>query len=265
MGTPIDGGFEAQGEENAPGPNPAWNDVLSVIPEDLHSQVTPYFQQWDQSAQQRVEQANSKIKDFEAYSPFVEHGIAPDELERGLQLMYQINTNPQEVWQALGEAYNLTPKQAQQAVENGDIEIPGANATPDVDLSNHPAYQQLQQGLELVSQIVLNDQQAKQAAVEDAALEKEMVALKSKHGEFDEDYVLSQMDRGKTGDEAIAAYQALIGRVGGNPAPFAPNILGATGGAGSGYPSRAIDPTKLTPNATRDLVKQMLDASNREG
>lgn len=262
MATPVEPTGDVQGGnpdgDGAPGHNPAWDAVLNVLPEQFHSVVTPHFQQWDQSAQSRVEQANAQLKEFEAYKPFVEHGISTDEMEQGLRLLWEINNNPQNVYQALQQAYNY----GQQ---------PGTTPqTPEID-ENNPLSQlppeilekiNSQEGvLQAVAQIVLNDAQAKQDATADADLDRELNSLKEKHGEYDEDYVLAKMQNGMSGEDAVKSYQALVQRI--TPAPFAPAVLGNRGG-GSGIPSGAIDPTKLSGKETRNLVAEMLAAAQRQ-
>jgi hypothetical protein len=275
MGTPIDPGT-VQGDVNAPGPNPAWNDVLSNIPSEYHPMLTENFTKWDQAAQTRVEAANAKVKEFEPYQAFVENQIPPDELENGLRLMYEVQTNPQEVWTALGKAYNLTPGELQQVQRQAASEgitdpnqlLPGnqQQAQPQIPAQqfNDPRVDQLQKGIELVSQIVLQDQQAKQAAAADIALEKELKDLETKHGAFDQGYVLAMMNNGMEGDAAVQAFQSLRNSViQGGGQSFAPDVIGNSSG-GSGYPSQAIDPTKLDDKGTRNLVQKMLEAANRQ-
>lgn len=260
MGTPVEpepvqGDIPDQNE--APGPNPAWNDVLSILPEQFHSVVTPKFQEWDNAAQSRIETLNSSLKEFESYKPFVEHGITPDELEQGVRLMYEIQNNPQGVYEALANAYNFN----QQAMANTPVANANDNTDDDDDdppiPMDDPRYAQINQQLELVSKIVLNDAQAKQAAAADAALEKELEQLRKDHGDFDEDYVLTKALNGASLTDAISAYQSLVQRL--TPQPFAPNVLGNSGG-GTGLPSNAIDPTKLSGKETRNLVAEMLAA-----
>lgn len=247
-------GIEPTGD-NSPGHNPAWDEVLSVLPEQFHSVVTPHFQKWDQAANQRVESVNSQLAQFEAYKPYVEHGINSDELEQGLRLLYEINNNPQNVYQALQNAYNFgqseTPNQESEEEEN-----PLSNLPPEImeKLQSHDGM------LNAVAQIVLNDAQAKEAAAADAALDKELSDLKAKHGDFDEDYVLAKMQLGMSGEEAAASYQALVQRI--TPQPFAPTLLGSSGG--NGVPSNAIDPTKLSGKETRNLVAEMLAAAAKQ-
>jgi hypothetical protein len=263
MGTPIEP-ESVQGEipdegNNAPGPNPAWNDVLSILPEQFHPVVTPKFQEWDNAANTRIESLNSTLKEYEAYKPFVEHGISADELEQGVRLLFEINNNPQGVYEALANAYNLgqsaNPPVAAGTANNEEPETPfdAANLPPEVmeKLNQHDGL------LQAVSQIVLNDAQAKQAANDDLALEKELKDTAEKLGieNYDEDYILTKMLNNASAEEAFKSYQAMVQRL--TPQPFAPSVIGGNNG-GTGLPSNAIDPTKLSGKETRNLVAEML-------
>lgn len=265
MGTPIEPvGEEVQGtipdQDNSPGPNPAWADVLSILPESFHEAITPHFTKWDQAAQARVEAANSSLKEFESYKPFVEHGITNEELEQGLRLMWEINNNPQNVYSALGSAYNFGQSPGNAAGNAAAVEVDDDEEVTPSGVNN-PQVQELQQGLELVSKIVLADAQAKQDAQADMELESELDALKTKHGDYDVRYVLAMMQNGMSGEDAVESFQAL--KTSFTPKPFAPSVLGNSGG-GAGIPSGAIDPTKLSGKDTRSLVAQMIAAANNQ-
>jgi hypothetical protein len=240
--------------ENLPegGINPAWNDVLSVIPEDLHSQITPHFQNWDKQAQSRIEQANSQLSEWEPYQAFKEHGVTPQELEQGLRLMYEINNNPENVYKALAEHHKFTSEEPSEE-------------QPD-DTSSDPRYAKLEQGLNTLAKFQLEQLEAKKQAEQDAALDKELSDLKKKfadRGDFDTDFVLTKMLNGKPGEKAVEEFYALRDSIL-NKKSFAPKVLGSSRG-GTGYPSQAIDPRKLDGKATRSLVAQMLEQANREG
>lgn len=247
-----DGGVQGDdGNVSTPGQNPAWNDVLSVIPEQYHSQIMPHFQQWDQSAQSQIEKANAAAKQFEPYKDFVEHGINPDELQQGLRLMYEINQNPKAVYDALASAYNFGSNVGSGNVESEEDEEDDSQQFQD------PRYDQLQEGIELVSRIVLENENAKLAAQAEKELDDELNSLREKHGDFDERYVLAMMEMDMTGEQAVQAYKELTQNLlQNNPRPFAPSILGNSGG-GSGLPSQAIDPTKMQPKEIRNLVAEM--------
>lgn len=260
LGNDVQGTDAGESGESSPGQNPAWNDVLSVLPEQFHSVVTPHFQKWDQSAQQRIEQANQTVSEFEPFKPFVENGIAPQDLEQGLRLMYEINQNPQAVYNALAEAYDFS--QASGGNESDDAEIgDDGEETPSY---NDPRFDQMQEGLDLVAQVVLQEQQQKMQAQAETDLDSELQQLHDKHGEFDEHYVLSLMANDVSPQDAVAAYQSLTQRINTqNPRPFAPSVMGNSGG-GSGLPSQAIDPTSLGGKETRNLVAQMLEAAAKQ-
>lgn len=249
-------GIEGAQPENSPGPNPAWNDVLSVIPSDLHEQVTPYFQKWDQSAQQRIESLNSQ---FEAYKPFVENQISPEDLEQGLQLMYQLNTNPQGVYQALAEAYGYGNVQPE-----GQGNETGAEGEGDGQIFQDPRFDQLQQGLDLVAQTILQQNEAKMAQEAEAQIDSEIASLKQKHPGISEEFALSLMVNGFDVDQVGQHWQAVSQNIlQQNPRPFAPNVMGSNGG-GTGLPSQAVDVTKLDDKGRRNLVAQMLMAANQQ-
>lgn len=248
MGTPIEEPIEETPvADDSSGVNPAWNDVLSILPEQFHDAVTGHFKNWDTSANQRIESVNSQLKEFEAYKPFLEHGINPDELQQSLRVFYEVQNNPENVFNALRDAYKfgMTEETSEEETEESSF-----------DITQHPEYQKLQQNLQTVTEVVYNDVKAKQDAQEDMALEKELSQLEKDHGNFDTEYVLTKMMNGATGEQAVQAYKELVGRLA--PQPFAPSVLSANSGGGTGLPSNAIDPTKLSGKETRNLVAQMI-------
>lgn len=253
MGTPIEGG-EIQGTEveSAPGSNPAWESVLSVLPAEFHPLVTPEFQKWDQSAQQRIESVNQQ---FEPFKPFTEAGIKPQDLEQGLQLMARLNEDPKGFYEALTEAYGF----------GGEIESEEEGDEEEAPNFQDPRVDQLQQNLDLVAQTILSQQQEKANEQASRELDAELTSLRQKHGDFDERYVLSlaAVNDGVTLEQAVESYKQLVDNVlQKNPRQFAPTVLGNSSG-GTGLPSQAIDPTKLDGKATRNLVAEMLKAANQ--
>ena len=257
MGTPIEPTGDVQGTEieSAPGQNPAWGDALSAIPEQYHSVLTPHFQQWDQAAQQRIENVNSQLSQYDPYKPFVENGISAQDLEQGIQLMYQLNQNPQAVYNALAEAYNFGVNESEAEEEDGEEEAAQFQ---------DPRFDQLQQGLDLVAQTILQQEQAKLDSAAEAQIDSELAELKAKHPGISEEFALSLMVNGfdvsQVGEHWGNVTQNILQS---NPRPFAPNVMGSSGG-GTGLPSQAIDPRKLDDKQTRSLVVQMLNAANNE-
>lgn len=268
MGTPSESAYdysgsqgEVQGTEstdsNPSGPNPAWNDVLNVIPDQFHGMVTPHFQKWDAAANQRIESINTQ---FAPYQPFVEHGISQEDLIQGLRLMQQLNESPQEVYEALVNAYgygnqqqNQQPQNPQQPNQLNNLLNPQQQELVD------PRVDRLQQGVDLMARIMYEQEQQMVSAQADSDLDTELNALKQKHGDFDEKYVLAYMNAGMTGDQAAQSYnQMKNSMLTNNPRPFAPSVMGNNSGQGAGIPSDAVDVTKLNGKETRNLVVEML-------
>lgn len=254
MATPIEPNDGVQGGiENTPGPNPAWNDVLSVIPQELHDQVTPHFQNWDKAAQSRIESVNST---YEPFKPLVDNGIGYQDVEQGLQLMYQLNTDPQGFLAAMTEAYgNQNPQQQQASQEPANNEE---------NVFQDPRFDQLQQGLDIVAQTILQQQEAKLAAEADAEIDSELNQLKQKHPGISEEFALSLMVNGfdvnQVGEHWQNVSQNILQQT---PRPFAPSVMGNNGG-GAGLPSQAIDPTKLTGGDRRALVARMAQLGTQD-
>lgn len=261
MGTPIESG-EVQGDGESgnaetPGLNPAWGEALSAIPEQFHQVLTPHFEKWDQSAQQRIEQANQTVSQFEPYKPFVENGISAQDLEQGIQLMYQLNTNPQAVYNALAEAYGFN-------AATGEIEGEEEEGEEDPNFQD-PRFDSLQQGLDLVAQTLLQQEQQKLESQAEAQIDTELNQLREKHPNISEEFALSLMVNGFGIDDIGKQWDAISQNIlQQNPRPFAPQVLGNSSG-GTGLPSQAIDPKTLSGKDTRNLVVQMLNAANRDG
>lgn len=257
----IEGGEVQGGEvENAPGPNPAWNDVLSVLPEQFHEAVTPHFQKWDQAAQQRIESANQQLSQFEGYKPFVENGISPQDVEQALQLAYMLNTEPQTVYQALIDTHGFGSEIEGEEEEDGESE--GFQDPRFEEFQQQQA--RLQEGLDLVAQTILQQQQQKLEAEAEAEIDAEVNALKEQYPGISEEFIYSLMVNGFSPDQVGEKWSSVTQNIlQQNPRPFAPNVMGTNGG-GTGLPSQAIDPRKLDDKGTRNLVVQMLQAANRE-
>jgi len=261
MGTPIEGG-EVQGtepppgigEESSPGQNPAWGEALSAIPEQFHQVLTPHFQQWDQAAQKRIEEANASVKQFEPYKQFVENGISAEEVGQGLQFLYELNNNPQAVYEAIAQAYGFN-SQATEVEESEEEEEESTNF-------QDPRFDQLQQGLDIVAQTILQQEQKKIEAEAEAEIDTELETLREKHPGIPDEFILPLMINGfdvnQIGERWQNLSQSILQQ---NPRPFAPQVMGSNGG-GAGLPSQAIDPKSLSGPDRRALVAQMLNAAN---
>src|SRR5215510_10893077 len=92
-------GYTPQGPE-ATGINPAWNELLSQIPEDKYSEVTPILDKWDKGVQQRFKSVHDQ---YAPYKPFMDSGIGTEDINFALGLLNAVQTEPDKVMKALQE------------------------------------------------------------------------------------------------------------------------------------------------------------------
>jgi hypothetical protein len=246
-----DEGFSGSQGNSSGGINPAWNDVLSAIPEDAHSAVIPHLKNWDQNYS-RLQQEHSRFND---YKDFATNGIPAEQLRMGHGLLQAIQQNPKEVYEALAQSFGFG------GIEQDETEVPDelAGLPPEVVQK----LQRLEQGYELLAKSRIEEEEAKRQAREDAALEQTMSQLKAQHGDFDEVYVLAQMMQGAKPEEAIGAYQSFVEKVlAENNRPKPPRIMSSGGSTIPG--EQRIDPRKLDSSQTKNLVADMLKAAAQQ-
>jgi small-conductance mechanosensitive channel len=248
MSTPI--GAANEGGENGQddsGINPAWNDVLSAVPEDAHSQITPHLRNWDQNFQ-RVQ------SDFAPYKEFKEAGVTADQIKMGMGLMQALEQNPKQVYDLLAQQFNFSADSGQGDAEPQEDDVFGD--LPEAVKSQLALVPQLQQQLDTLTQWAVQNQQGSAEAQEDEALENLMGQLRQTHGDFDEHYVLSKMQAGQNAEDAIKDYQAFVERISTEAQrPKAPKILGS----GSIIPGeQSLNVNKMDPKQTKDYVAQLL-------
>ncbi len=167
-----------------PNINPAWNDALGVIPSQLHSQVVPHFQKWDQNFQTKINEVHSQ---YEPWKRYADDGVSPEDVDYALGLLNALSENPTEVIKALQEwAGAENPEQQGQQINQPQQTDP--NADP---ILSHPKVLEMQQQMEMMAQILLSQRDKEQQAAADEELESDLEELKKQYGDFDEDLVLA--------------------------------------------------------------------------
>lgn len=256
-----------ESQEPGSGVNPAWNDLLTAVPEEAHSQVIPHLKKWDEGVQKRFGEVHSKYK---PYDEFVSSGVKPEIIQEALSVVQALRTNPEMVWKQLGErfGYGQQPSSGQQPFGQGQ-------QNPDDDIwGDLPP--QLQQKLQtmmeehstvreaagMMAQILLNQQQESAHTQEDAALDAmyEDMMQDPIFGALNQDgaaepYINSLLQADATPEQALKQFHGFVEHVlktAGRPA--APRVLGA----GGGIPSGNIDIRKATPLQARQVVAQMI-------
>jgi hypothetical protein len=238
--------------------NPAWESMLSKLPQGLHGLVTPDLKQWDQNYQQGIQQVHSQ---YEGYKPFLEQGVNPEALNNALLVQQALEANPEQFIRTVAEYYNL--QLGEQGQTDQQEELTGDEEGLPFDITQDPRFQQYQQMTELMAQQMLTQNQQQQDAVMDQQVESEFAAAREKLGDFNENLVIQQMlITGQSVEEAAQTVNEMIqGEVAKhrNPGANAPIIMGS----GGGLPSQQTPVSDLSPQDRRSLVAQRLAAAQQ--
>lgn len=219
-----------------------WNDVVGAIPEDRRAELAPV-----------IKQRLDAFEPLKQWEDFQKSGITVEQAQNALNLSSVIENHPRQVYDKLAEYLGITPQQAQEVVE--EIEE-GAE-------DDDPRFTQMKQQLDILSQIIINERQGKMQAdlrsQADAALDKELAAVKKKFGDVDEDQILLYMSRGDmTAEQAYQAYTKRDADI--RARRPAPTLLGG----GQAVPGNRPDFTKMSNEDTKKLVAQMMEHGRQE-
>lgn len=226
--------------------NPAWNDALSIIPEQLHSQITPHFSKWDQNYQNSIQKVHSQ---YEPFKPFMDNGVQPDQINYGLSLLQAIESQPQEVLKALQDWIGDEGKIEQQGQQNQE-------QVQEPEWLNHPQFQRINQMTETMAQLLVQQREAQEQSAADEELEDSLAAAEEKYGEFDTEWVLTKLYNNPDMelDQAVEAYGAHVQQILANQRKPGPKVLGP----GGSIPNQELNVKELDSKGTRNLVAQML-------
>lgn len=256
-GGQVDSGQQQQGGDSGGGnDNPAWAEILQVLPTSLHSQVRPALEKWDRGVQQRFEQVQQQ---YSPYKSFAEQKVSPEDIEVALGIAQRINTDPTGFFQTFQEMFKDQLGNAQgqgQSAEGNDPEFDLDDYTQQQQ-QDDPRLLQIQQQQEMLNQWFMEQQNQKMQEEADAALENDLKNLHDQYGDFNERYVLGLAMAGVPLEDAVKEYQGIVGGAGRQPDPNVPNVLTP----GGGLPAEQVDPRKLDGPGTRSVVEQMLRAA----
>lgn len=243
------------GQQSGTGLNPAWNDLLQTIPSQLQPQVTPHLQKWDQNYQESLNKVHSQ---YEGWKPFIDGGVEPSDVDFALGLLNAISTNPHEVQQALNEWLQAEEggEDFQQGYEDEQGQFNSAEQQDPYDITQHPAYQEMESAVQTMAQILLGQREEEQQAQADQELDQEISALQEKYGDFDLRYVLglAMNDENLDLESAVQEYVQLQDQILSGKRKPGPPILGSGGSS----PNTGLDTTKMSSSETKALVAQML-------
>lgn len=216
--------------------------------------VEPYLKQWDANVTKRFQELHAQ------YQPYQQLGDI-ETLQQALYVQQLIDESPEQVIQALAQALNLQVGPAQGLGQNGNNNEEIPEEFEGLPVGFVQKFQQQQQALEAMAQLMLNNQQTAQEYAEDAELDDLLSSMKQQFGDFDEEYVLSKMLAGADPEKAVQAYNQLV-QTQLNQRGQTPPQFPILGGGGSLPQEAQKQITELNSKEVKNLVASVLAASN---
>lgn len=151
--------------DSEPKVNPAWEEVLSLLPKEFHKVVTPHFAKWDGNFS-RV-QSESAAK-YSPYEPIISQGIKPEQIQQAMQIMQAINQNPRDIFDRLGKHHGFFEEQGQEEENEEVLDI--NSLEEEFAIEKHPFVMELQQQV----QALTNEAQARAQATAKAEAQSQV-------------------------------------------------------------------------------------------
>lgn len=242
---------------------PAYSELaaafLKEVPDAQKSVLEPFLKKWDSGVTKKFQEIHTQ------YQPFKELGADPETLGQAMHLFKTLDENPQVI-------YDILKKELEgQATTPGQVttNAPVTQQTDDVELP--PALvsrlEQMEQVLTKLAEITISGQQQSKQSQEEAALDQYLEELKQSHGDFNVDFVLTQIAKGMEGPDAVAAWNQAVQqhastlKGGEQQQTITTPILGG----GGGVPANEGDVTKMEAKDVKSLVSDILAKTAAEG
>jgi vacuolar-type H+-ATPase subunit I/STV1 len=219
---------------------------LAGIPDTDRPVVEKYIKDWDGQVTKKFQSIHDE------YKPYKELGVDPDTIKQLVSFVEWIESEPQEVIKFLTESYpdmdtNDTP--------------PVGTTPPDLEFGDlDPKVAEYIKGLQgelgEVKSFINETKSQQEERQQIELLDNTLKEMHTKHGDFDDDYILAQLANGHSPDKAIEKYNELIQKVSSPARKPPPTVL--TGGS---VPSGQVDLSSLKNRTSRvDLVSKILEA-----
>lgn len=203
-----------------------------------------YLKDWDANVTRRFQAIHDQ------YRPYKNLGDV-ETIQSAMSVYNMLGSDPMQIYRLLEtelaeelsqQGSGQQPQPVVQQGEGGPHEVWGN--LPPAAVEKLGQFEQL---LTAIAQRLIDGDQQKKKADDDAHLESTLERLRSQFGEFDEEYVLSKMFRGMKPEEAVQAYKQFVTSVVSqqNRRP-APNVLTGAGTIPSGQQPANRDERKAT-------------------
>lgn len=247
---------QTQGQQQQQQNNqPPYADYLNKFPESVRGIADPIFKEWDGNVTRQFQQLHSQYEWAKPWQEFAQN-YDPETASQGVQLLQALSENPQQVYEAIANAYGFTTQgqngNGQQPTngEQGQQPNYGDNEFQD------PRVDQLMETVNTLAEILTNQHQQTQEQQQEQEFFNYLDGLRQQHGEFDGNYVLAQIAAGVDPEQAVQDGVRIHQALNGNGQPTPPVVMGG----GGGVPSNSVEPNKLDRRGTQELIAGVLSA-----
>lgn len=248
-------------ESAAPSGGAPYDSYVAKFPEELHPVAREIFKEWDAGVSKRFEGLHSEVKQYkdttETWQDVIQNSD-PDSVRQAVALAQAIEQNPEAVLRSMADAFSIDLTNGQGTGEPVD-----SSALDDADITSHPKFKELEQGLGTIAEILLEQRRKEEDDANEKALNNLLSDMEKQHGKFDTPYITFLLGQGLEPDQAIEQWKSVINEAASvklTPGNDAPVVLGA----GGGLPSNQVEVSKLSDSDTRRAVAAILEAANRE-
>jgi len=228
-------------------PDSLLNPFLSGIPEADRDLVGKYVKDWDANVTKKFQAIH------DSYKPYKELGMEPDKLAEAVNIYRIIDQEPERVLEILQEMLK---------VENGEVEpVITQPVVPEYEGLPQPfveKFSQMETSLERFNNFIESQEQQKIEAQQFQELDTLLERMHTKHGDFDDEYVIAKLAAGMSPEDSISSYTKLVEKLTAPKSSPAPSLLGGAGGV----PTGQVNPKEMTSAETRDFIARALAANN---
>jgi hypothetical protein len=251
-----------------PAGNPAWDTLRSELDEISFHRIEPHLKEMDRAAQQRVTASNQQLA---PYKEFIDSGVTPEDMQTGLALAQRVNSNPEELYEALGTYLRdngRLPNEVELKQEIKDNAEEAEQQEPNSD----PRIDELAQQTQQMREFLQAQEFERQVSVESQSLAQEEAALKAANP------YLTDADIRTIQQQAVSIAQT-TGKVPSitevhdgwfselrtrflstpRPGDSAPKLLPTNGGVPSSVPQKSLG--ALSSAETQDMIASLIEAN----
>lgn len=134
--------------ESGQSTNPAWESLLSAVPQEFHNHLKSGLSEWDKGVQNRFQKVQQQYAPLKAYEEFATLGVKPDEISEAMQIRHAMQSDPASLYKWLEESYNLG-QQGQGQEEPEELELSETDS-----FFKDPRYLELKQKADFAEQAI---------------------------------------------------------------------------------------------------------------